>query len=566
MSDSHSQPNLLQISLSFILLQLFSKLLTFSLNQTLIRFTSPELLGTTSIQFDVLSNSILFITREHFRAHLSRLQIEFSHQNLTKSRHQQIVNHCYLPIPIGFILSTISFSIYHHLTINNNSSLQHNFKLSLFIYYLSTLFEFISEPAYLYHLITAQTSPRIKVEAIAVFLKSFITLLIIYSGARLAKDWALLAFSFGQLTFASCLLIGLWISKHSIKTDKKFLPKWIIKKSILNSPLAKHDHPLGEHDFNLICALARQSILKQFLSEGDKMIVGRLCPIANQGSYALALNYGSLVARIIFQPIEESARLYFSKTLGPITNNHKPIQIKEDSDKQVESSKENLKEDQPNDHHLIRDEAITTLSALILFQSYLGLILITFVPSYIKPALILILGPNSSYLSGHAIVINILKTYCNLLPLLALNGILEAFVQSVANQKELKQMNSMMILWCITYIGSIYLFKHLNEIGMIYSNCINMMFRILYSYHFIIQFLNHHQHKSSHSLLDIIPNPLMILVFMIFNLVLRYYEKNYFNDFIIRNHDHNKLMIDWNQFCSHLSIGIICFITCLIIG
>ena len=68
--------------------------------------------------------------------------------------------------------------------------------------------------------------------------------------------------------------------------------------------------------FKLSVAMTGQSLIKHFLTEGDKFLVSRLSPLADQGGYAVAANYGSLVARIVFQPIEETARVFFSKTLA----------------------------------------------------------------------------------------------------------------------------------------------------------------------------------------------------------------------------------------------------------
>ncbi|KAF9048182.1 hypothetical protein BDP27DRAFT_689634 [Rhodocollybia butyracea] len=60
-----------------------------------------------------------------------------------------------------------------------------------------------------------------------------------------------------------------------------------------------------------------QSLVKHLLTEGDKFILSWFSPC-----YALAVNYGSLVARIVFQPIKETLRLYFfpkpSSTLLPL--------------------------------------------------------------------------------------------------------------------------------------------------------------------------------------------------------------------------------------------------------
>lgn len=36
-----------------------------------------------------------------------------------------------------------------------------------------------------------------------------------------------------------------------------------------------------------------QSVLKHFLTEGDRIIVSRVSPLKNQGGYAIATNYGT---------------------------------------------------------------------------------------------------------------------------------------------------------------------------------------------------------------------------------------------------------------------------------
>jgi hypothetical protein len=40
---------------------------------------------------------------------------------------------------------------------------------------------------------------------------------------------------------------------------------------------------------------SKQSCIKQFLSEGDKIIVRSFATLDDQGGYAVALNYGTLV-------------------------------------------------------------------------------------------------------------------------------------------------------------------------------------------------------------------------------------------------------------------------------
>lgn len=84
----------------------------------------------------------------------------------------------------------------------------------------------------------------------------------------------------------------------------------------------------GGH-LRLARALAGQSLLKHVLTEGDKIVLARATApgrggsggggggqggsLHEQGVYAMASGYGSLAARLLFQPVEEAARLMFSK-------------------------------------------------------------------------------------------------------------------------------------------------------------------------------------------------------------------------------------------------------------
>lgn len=53
-------------------LQLLSRMLTFVLNQALFRMVSPSVFGTASVQFELLLNTILFLSREGVRTSILR--------------------------------------------------------------------------------------------------------------------------------------------------------------------------------------------------------------------------------------------------------------------------------------------------------------------------------------------------------------------------------------------------------------------------------------------------------------------------------------------------------------
>lgn len=52
---------------------------------------------------------------------------------------------------------------------------------------------------------------------------------------------------------------------------------------------------LDPSTLRLTWALFKQSVVKQLLTEGDKLAVTYLSPISDQGGYAVALNYGLFI-------------------------------------------------------------------------------------------------------------------------------------------------------------------------------------------------------------------------------------------------------------------------------
>ncbi|KAJ1505321.1 Oligosaccharide translocation protein rft1 [Coelomomyces lativittatus] len=69
-------------------------------------------------------------------------------------------------------------------------------------------------------------------------------------------------------------------------------------------------------DRNLLSVLwifFKQSILKIILSEGDKFVLSIWFSNEEQGVYALVFNYGSILVRLLFFPLEEIARVVFPK-------------------------------------------------------------------------------------------------------------------------------------------------------------------------------------------------------------------------------------------------------------
>ena len=62
---------------------------------------------------------------------------------------------------------------------------------------------------------------------------------------------------------------------------------------------SKKDAYFDAELLHLSGAMTAQSVVKHFLTEGDKLLVSRLSPLADQGGFAVASNYGMSSCRMV---------------------------------------------------------------------------------------------------------------------------------------------------------------------------------------------------------------------------------------------------------------------------
>ena len=234
---------------------------------------------------------------------------------------------------------------------------------------------------------------------------------------------------------------------------------------------------------SLAIANTRQSVIKHLLSEGDRIAVTRICPLQEQGGYAVALNYGeihrhsaedyahqtvgSLIARVLFQPLEETLKLHFSKNPPATSPSAGPI-----------------------------------LTFVLHISSHLLLFLPSFLPPLLPPLLLVILPRQYLHTAAPRVLGRYILWY---LPLMSLNGILEAFHTATATPHQVALQERWMLASSGTFVATLYLFletaigetlaKRLdlapppgarsdaggNELVLIAANCVGMVVRILYA-------------------------------------------------------------------------------------
>ncbi|KAI0042396.1 Rft-1-domain-containing protein [Auriscalpium vulgare] len=428
---------------SLVLLQLVSRLFTFALNQALVRLASPQVFGIAAIQFELLLSTILFLCREGVRNALLRAPARAQDPRL-------VTNISLLPVYFGLPAAACISALY--LASRSADTAYPHFLPSVALYVLAAALELGVEPQYIRAQNELRVEVRVRAEAAAVFSKTAVTFVVL---AFCPPDLALLAFALGQASYGIVVAVSFWRAYGS-SVDYR------LRKTVVtlhgNSQTLYFDPEL----LRLSLAMTGQSAVKQFLTEGDKFLVSRLSPLADQGGYAIASNYGSLVARIIFQPIEETARLYFSKTLTK-----KPT---DDTERRASAAEGADPDPLATPAHII-------LTLLLLFTHFL-LLLTTFAPPYLPLATAVLLPPR--YLATSAPTI--LSAYVYYLPIMAYNGILEAFFASACTPADLAAQARMMAGASAAFVGIALAAR--TDAGLVYANSAGLALRAAYAWRF----------------------------------------------------------------------------------
>lgn len=461
--------------------QVFTKFSTFILNQILISYISPKIFGINAF-LEFLIGTILFFSREGIRLSSQRIndtivgvgdedqedKISEDEKKLDKYDHnkvfhgsrlatlQSIINIAYVPLIIGVPLSTIVM-YWQYSKISYFFTHMQLFNVSLTVIWLAIFAELLSEPFYILNQFNLNYDKRTRFESAAITANCFVNFGIIFwfEDKTSIDGLPIFAFSIGKLTHSLVLLLLYYIDFRSYRKNTpsgKRLNLTLTKIYSNNTNYYYFDHDAMNHFYKIFFQLC----FKHLLTEGDKLIINSLCTIEEQGIYSLISNYGSLLARLVFAPIEESLRNFLTRLLlgsRSITNLNLSVDI---------------------------------LRKIISFYIYLSIIITIFGPLNSGYLIQKIIGNNWS---NH--VSNTIPLYTLYLPLLAFNGILESVHQSTASGDEVVTYTYYMIFFSIIFMITSYIgidkFQ-LSLHGLILSNMFNMVLRIFYCYGFIKHF------------------------------------------------------------------------------
>ncbi|CAF1521779.1 unnamed protein product, partial [Rotaria sordida] len=427
------------------ILNLFCKIvfrfLHFILNGLILREIDINVIGIANVRLQLLYTTILFLSREAFRRTVPKL-------NDLHSIHHYI-NLIWFIIPAGLFIISLTLPITLFIQTDNAEKYPFYYHACLF-YALAAFIELLSEPFYLLATVTLNYHINIYIEMFASTLGFTIQAILIYNNG----ESALYYYGFGYIIYSSLIILSYYIYFLSRKKEERIR---LFLISSLKDLIIKPTHPYTDPKLsNETATFFWQGILMKFLTEGERYIMSlfNLISYKEQAIFDIINNLGSLLPRLIFSTLEESAYAYFQQTLSrPKITKDQHMQDDQFQQKQLSSS--------PS--------------------------VITFGFPYSRTLLNIYGGTNLIEGSGPGL----LRLYCIYILFLAINGITEAFSQATMSIKQLKNYKNLISIFAIIYLGIFYiLIKQIGIYGIIIANCLNMSLRITTNLYYFNQYFD----------------------------------------------------------------------------
>ena len=351
---------------------LILRILSFVCTQWTIRVLDPSTLGRASIQLELLLTSVLFVSREGFRLALTR---QISENNWTVA---------WLSIPTATLVSLVALVWHlHHVSWAAESQDERDYKLAGILFCIACCIEGWAEPAALAALRRMDVTSKATAEGVATLAKTATTVVAL----QVNQDWPITAFGIAQIVYACVYAVVLYVrSWRDLKRPTSSSLDW--------------------HSVYLVFVFTLQGFFKHLLTEADRIVLTLFSGTYDQGVYAMGSAYGGMAARMILQPVEENARLLWSRLDGA---------------KSPSKTKEGPKQTEP---------LYQSYVALVKVILYVGLVFSCFAINYTTILINLLAGKKWGSNNEAAAV---LSAFCVYTGFMAWNGMTEAFVYAVAS-------------------------------------------------------------------------------------------------------------------------------------
>ena len=416
-------PSFLRNARTMFAFSVTQKLVVFLVNYLIMSGIGPEVLGKISIRLELLLSTSLFLSREGIRLTCLRL----------KSSHQDVVNLSMLVLPLIVMIHLVLISSFILVGFMEFEDFN-----VIVCYIIATWIESSVEPLFNIFQYEMIIRPKLTAEMIALLCKAIVTCLLLRRAS-----FALIAFGIAQLCYSiiySAVLAWYWVSL------KESYPHLGALKLALPSSFFELLRLVDCRTLHSAVTFSGSSLIKHMLTEADKIALSLLCDLHDQGIYAFVGNYGSIIPRILFLPVEESVRLSLSRYVAS-------------SDLSYEKRNE------------IRAVFTSTTTIAMLVGSTIAL----FGPFFVRIFVKALLKPQWNVPE----IIEGFCYYCYYLLVLGINGTSEACLHSIIPQSEVVVLNAGYGLSSCAFVFSTFVCDGSSTI--IRANIVAMVVRTMWS-------------------------------------------------------------------------------------
>jgi len=431
--------------------QVMFRLVTFAMNAFVLRHISRDVLGLVNVRLNLLDDTIMFLSKEGFR--LACL----GHKG--NEGWQKVINLMWFTVPVSIFWSSIFFWVWTSLLPSPSSDLLEQYHQAVLIVAITGVGQMLAEPPWVAGQVLMFVRLRVVMDTVWVMTRVVVLCLaVVYMPEKVVVVWA-----WGHALAGLLYVLGYYLAFHIIiKVNKQhnhgnktstnqfpftsvldLLPSWPSKFSV------------DQEQWTVATSFLGQGVMKQLLTEGERyvMTIFSLLTLSEQGIFDVISNLGSLAARFIFRPVEESAYFFFSQ----LWVRSVPVE---------QQDKENSAKVQLGLFRLLRLMFLLGLTVVVMGYSYSHLLL------HLYGGLTLTDGVGPQ----------LLQAQCLLILFLSVNGITECFARAAMSDVEINSYTRTMSLMSVVYLGLAFvLTKMLGPVGFVFANCCNMAIRIGFS-------------------------------------------------------------------------------------
>lgn len=499
-----------------IIFQIFCRCITFAINAFIVRSVGREVLGITNVRLLLLESTLLFLSKEAI------IRASLSSRHNKQCTWAQLINQLWITVPICFILAMPCLYIWMNWlsTVDDHYYVQYRF--GCFAIAFACVIELTAESPIFISQVFCFVKLKVVMDTGHIFIRSLVFIVLVLWN----KSITIYAFGIAQIISAVTIIVGnyaffyFYIPRLMVyrKEMKRVDDKYELRKTFGNYYENMEDFPFtsikemmpgilpnANSAFNkdlqkLVLSFAKQGVLKQVLTEGEKyvMSVSPVLTFSEQATYDVVNNMGSLAARFIFRPIEDSSYFYFTQTIA------RDVKLLDQNREKV-------------------NEACQVLSYVCKTVTSIGLVGFVFGQSYSGTLLLLYGG--SDFVEGGLPEL-LLRWHCLAIVLLAVNGVTEGYMFATNTSKQIDTYNYYMAFFSVAFLLLSYqLTNWFGPVGFVLANICNMSFRISYSLYYI---RNHYGSIGRDPLFSFLPGPLFLVVLTMGGLICLF-SKAYFD-------------------------------------